>query len=62
LEYRPQIYLKAIRKYFEIYVHIYRVIKISAHLMITIQKAGAQRPFDHSVYVNVYISKKYLSI
>jgi hypothetical protein len=30
--------------------------KVSVHLMITIQNAGAQRLFDHPVYIYIYIS------
>ena len=28
--------------------------KVSVHLMITIQKSGAQTYFDHPVYIYVY--------
>jgi len=35
-----------------IYTYITGDQKISLHLMITIQKAGAQRLFDHPVYIS----------
>ena len=32
------------------YVYMHGDQKVSVHLLITIQKSGAQRLFDHSVY------------
>jgi hypothetical protein len=42
-----------IEKY--IYLYIQGDQEVSVHLIITIQSSGAQRLFDHSVYIYIYI-------
>ena len=38
-----------------IYIYIQSDQNVSVHLMITIQKSGAQRIFDRPVYIYIYI-------
>jgi len=47
-------------KYIYIYIYIQGDQKVSFHLMIAIQKAGAQRLFDHPVVDSVENKKQFI--